>query len=103
MSHRQMGDKITVVMVCEGMLVLNGAVGGGSVLRVGLGLAIALQRSVRVVHIRHGRPNPGLQAQHLAGLRAAAQLCQARLEGAQIGAREIAFYPGSTYTDSLKI
>ncbi|MCX8102844.1 MAG: RNA 3'-terminal phosphate cyclase [Candidatus Bipolaricaulota bacterium] len=90
-------------MASAGVLVLDGASGGGSVLRVGLGLAIALRKSVRVINIRQGRPNPGLQAQHLAGLRAAAQLCQARLEGAQIGSREIEFHPGPIQTDSLKI
>lgn len=90
-------------MASEGILTLDGAIGGGSVLRVGLGLAIALQKSVRVINIRQGRPNPGLQAQHLAGLRAAAQLCQACLEGAQIGSREIEFHPSSIQTDSLKI
>lgn len=90
-------------MTSEGLFVLDGAVGGGSVLRVGLGLAIALQKSLKVINIRQGRPNPGLQAQHLAGLRAAAQLCQARLEGAQIGSREIEFHPGPIQTDSLRI
>ena len=85
------------------ILVLDGAIGGGSVLRVGLGLAIALQKPVRVIHIRQGRPNPGLQAQHLAALRAAAQLCHARLEGAQLGSREIEFHPNPIQTDSLKV
>lgn len=90
-------------MANAGVLVLDGAVGGGSVLRLGLGLAIALQRPVRVINVRQGRPNPGLQAQHLAGLRAAAQLCQARLEGVQIGSREIEFHPSSIQTDRLKL
>ncbi len=90
-------------MASPGMIVLDGAVGGGSVLRVGVGLAIALQRSLRVINIRQGRPNPGLQAQHLAGLRAAAQLCQADVVGAQIGSREIEFRPGPIQTDHLAI
>ncbi len=85
------------------MISLDGAIGGGSVLRVGLGLAIALQKSLRVINIRQGRPNPGLQAQHLAGLRAAAQLCHAQLEGAQIGSRLIEFYPGPIQTNFLKL
>lgn len=85
------------------MISLDGAIGGGSVLRVGIGLAIALQKSVKIINIRQGRPNPGLQAQHLAGLRAAAQLCQARLENARIGAREIEFHPGPIQTNYLKL
>ncbi|MCS7197654.1 MAG: RNA 3'-terminal phosphate cyclase [Candidatus Bipolaricaulota bacterium] len=83
--------------------VLDGARGGGSVLRVGLGLAIALQHPIRVINIRQGRPNPGLQAQHLASLRAAAQLCQARVEGAYLGSREIEFHPGPIQIDLLKV
>lgn len=83
--------------------VLDGARGGGSVLRVGLGLAIALQQPIRVINIRQGRPNPGLQAQHLASLRAAAQLCQARVEGAHLGSREIEFHPGPIQIDLLKV
>ncbi len=90
-------------MASEGLLVLDGARGGGSVLRVGLGLAIALHKSLKIINIRQGRPNPGLQAQHLAGLRAAAQLCQARLEGAQIGSRQIEFHPGPIQTHILKL
>jgi len=88
-------------MASEGLLILEGAVGGGSVLRVGLGLAIALQKPLKIINIRQGRPNPGLQAQHLAGLRAAAQLCHAHLEGAQIGSREIEFHAGPIQTDFL--
>jgi len=84
-------------------IVVDGAIGGGSVLRVGVGLAIALQRPLRVINIRQGRPNPGLQAQHLAGLNAAAQLCQADVVGAQIGSREIEFRPGPIKTDHLAI
>ncbi|MCL6641704.1 MAG: RNA 3'-terminal phosphate cyclase [Candidatus Bipolaricaulota bacterium] len=90
-------------MASAEMIVLDGAVGGGSVLRVGVGLAIALQRPLRVINIRQGRPNPGLQAQHLAGLHAAAQLCGARLLGAQIGSREIEFRPGPIKTDRIAI
>ncbi len=90
-------------MASAGMIVLDGAVGGGSVLRVGVGLAIALRRPLRVIHIRQGRPNPGLQAQHLAGLHAAAQLCRADVVGAQIGFHEIEFRPGPIETDRLAI
>jgi RNA 3'-phosphate cyclase len=90
-------------MASSETIVLDGAVGGGSVLRVGVGLAIALQRPLRVINIRQGRPNPGLQAQHLAGLHAAAQLCHADVVGAQIGSREIEFRPGPIKTDHLAI
>lgn len=85
------------------MITLDGGRGGGSILRVGLGLAIALQKPLRVIDIRRDRPNAGLQAQHLAGLRAAARLCQAHLDGDQIGSREIEFHPGPIQTTALQI
>jgi len=75
------------------VIEIDGAKGGGSVLRVGIGLAVALQRAVRVVNIRGARKDPGLKHQHLAGLLATAQLCDARLEGAKLGSREITFVP----------
>jgi RNA 3'-phosphate cyclase len=75
------------------IIEIDGAEGGGSVLRVGIGLAVALQRGVRVVNIRGARKDPGLKHQHLAGLLATAQLCDARLEGAYLGSREITFIP----------
>ena len=72
---------------------IDGAEGGGSVLRVGIGLAAALQVPVRVVNIRGGRKDPGLRHQHLAGLLATAKLCNAQLEGAKLGSREITLIP----------
>jgi RNA 3'-phosphate cyclase len=75
------------------MVEIDGAIGGGSVLRVGVGLAAALGISLRVIHIRRQRANPGLQVQHLAGLLATAQLCGGALAGAQIGSTAIEFHP----------
>ncbi len=75
------------------IVTVDGAEGGGSVLRVAIGLAVALQKPVRVVNIRGARKDPGLKAQHLAGLLATAQLCDAQVEGAKLGSREVLFVP----------
>ncbi len=77
----------------EEFIEIDGAEGGGSVLRVGLGLAVALKKPIRVRNIRGARKDPGLKPQHLAGLLATAQLCNAALEGATVGSRAITFIP----------
>jgi RNA 3'-terminal phosphate cyclase (ATP) len=85
------------------MIEINGAEGGGSVLRVGVGLSAALGVPVRVVNIRGARKDPGLKHQHLAGLLATARLCNAQLEGAQFGSREIAFLPKAVAQSKLSV
>ncbi len=69
--------------------------GGGQILRTALSLSALTGRSVRVTDIRAGRPRPGLAAQHLAAVRAAADVCGARIGGSRRGSLEVWFEPGS--------
>ncbi len=57
--------------------------GGGQILRSALALSLLTGRAVEIVNIRAGRPNPGLQAQHLHVARGALGQRQqrARLQG----------------------
>jgi len=82
---------------------IDGAAGGGSVLRVGIGLAVALQKPIKIINIRGGRRDPGLKHQHLAGLLATAELCAAKLTGAKLGSREISFTPGEITKRKLTV
>lgn len=68
--------------------------GGGQILRTALALSGITGTPFRMVHIRRGRPRPGLQPQHLAAVRAAAAACDARVTGAVKGSLEILFHPG---------
>lgn len=68
--------------------------GGGQILRSTLALSLLSGRPARIERIRAGRPNPGLQAQHLTGLRAATAISSAWVEGARIGSAGIWFAPG---------
>ena len=77
--------------------------GGGQILRTAAGLSIVTGKPFRVTNIRANRPSPGLQAQHLAGIGAAASLCSAEIEGAKLGSKEIEFYPGDKMMNSLDI
>lgn len=77
------------------MVVIDGSYGegGGQVLRMALALSAILGEPVKVENIRAGRPNPGLQAQHLTGVMAISRICQAELKGAELGSQELIFRP----------
>lgn len=69
--------------------------GGGQMVRTAVGLACALGKGVHIVDIRKGRRQPGLRAQHLAGIKLAAEMCDAEVSGLEIGSTEISFRPRS--------
>jgi len=80
------------------MIVINGSYGegGGQVLRTSLTLAALLGEPLRIENIRAQRRRPGLQAQHLTGVWAIAQICDAELEGADFGSLNLTFKPRSS-------
>ena len=69
--------------------------GGGQILRTSLSLATITGQPVRIDRIRANRPKPGLAAQHLTSLRAAATLCQAQVRGDTLGSMTLEFIPTS--------
>jgi RNA 3'-phosphate cyclase len=77
------------------MIQLDGShgEGGGSILRQALALSILTGKEFTVKNIRSNRENPGLAAQHLASLNAAADLCNATFWGNSIGSTEVYFKP----------
>lgn len=77
-------------------LRIDGAHGSGSgtIVRYAVAFATLLGRPVHIVNVRARRPQPGLRAQHVAAVLAAAELCSARVEGAHVGAEEFTFVPG---------
>jgi RNA 3'-terminal phosphate cyclase (ATP) len=78
------------------MLVIDGSLGegGGQVLRTSLSLSALTGRPFRIRNIRANRSTPGLRPQHLAAVRAAAEICKAELEGDHIEAKTLVFVPG---------
>ncbi|XP_030062362.1 RNA 3'-terminal phosphate cyclase [Microcaecilia unicolor] len=82
--------------MAEGRLDIDGGImeGGGQILRVCTSLSCILGLPLRVHSIRAGRSTPGLRPQHLSGLEMIRDLCNGRLEGAEIGSTEILFTPG---------
>lgn len=77
------------------MKEIDGAMGegGGQILRTSLSLAAMLGQPVRIRNIRANRGRPGLMRQHLTGVRALAEICDAKLQGAELHSPELVFEP----------
>ena len=77
------------------MIEIDGAQGegGGQILRSSLSLSIVTQQPFRITNIRANRNKPGLLRQHLTAVNAAAEICDAEVQGVELGAREIVFRP----------
>jgi len=76
--------------------------GGGQVLRSSLSLSMFLEQPFRIKNIRAGREKPGLMRQHLTAVNAAAKICGAELNGAEISSLKLEFYPGKVKTGDYK-
>jgi RNA 3'-terminal phosphate cyclase (ATP) len=79
------------------MIEIDGSAGegGGQIVRTALTLAMSTASPIRIRGIRARRSNPGLRAQHLAAVHAAAAICGARIEGAAIASPMLTFIPGA--------
>jgi RNA 3'-terminal phosphate cyclase (ATP) len=92
-------------MGLSAVLTIDGSYGegGGQIVRSALALSAVFGRPVEIVKIRAGRRNPGLQPQHLAGVRALAQVAGAELRGAALGSSTLYFVPGTIGGGSHRI
>lgn len=70
-------------------MIIDGSIGGGSVLRVAAPLALARGYPITIYNIRANRKKPGLRTQHLLGLNLLAQLAGCKLEGGDLGSTEV--------------
>jgi RNA 3'-terminal phosphate cyclase (ATP) len=77
------------------VIELDGAIGGGQVLRSALSLSMVTGQAFRIKQIRARRSRPGLLRQHLTAVMAAAEVCGARSAGAELGSQELHFEPGT--------
>jgi RNA 3'-terminal phosphate cyclase (ATP) len=68
--------------------------GGGQILRTALGLSLVTGTAFTIDRIRAGRERPGLQRQHLAAVRASAEIGRAKVRGAAVGSSVLTFTPG---------
>ena len=72
-------------------------------MRTALSLSTVTLQPFELVNIRKGRPNPGLQPQHVACIRALQEFCNASCDGAQLNSQAITFYPGKPQARTLSI
>lgn len=70
--------------------------GGGQILRTSLSLSAITGKPLQINRIRAGREKPGLAAQHLTGVRAAAAICHAQVKGDALGSMTLEFIPGNS-------
>ncbi len=77
------------------LITIDGSLGegGGQVLRTSLALSLVTGKPFRIDNIRAGRKSPGLLRQHLTAVGAAAQVGDARVEGAAMGSTSMTFVP----------
>lgn len=78
------------------MLTIDGArgEGGGQILRTALALSLCRGVPFEIVRIRARRAHPGMERQHVAAVRAAAEVGGAKVDGAERGSQRLAFVPG---------
>src|SRR5436190_24295902 len=78
------------------LLTIDGSSGegGGQILRSSLALSLITGRPIAIARVRAKRAKPGLQRQHLADVRAAAEVGEAQVEGDAIGSKRLVFRPG---------
>ena len=84
-----------MAQITQPMLSIDGSLGegGGQVLRSALALALITGRPFAMTNIRRHRSKPGLMAQHLKAVEAAAAVGMAQMEGAHIGSQTLGFHP----------
>lgn len=80
----------------EALLRIDGSEGegGGQVLRTSLALSAITGRPFRIERIRARRNKPGLLRQHLTAVLAAARVCGAFVQGAELRSNALEFRPG---------
>ncbi len=81
-------------MKSPSLLQISGESGGGQLLRSSLSLSLVTGQPFRMVNIRGKRPKPGLMRQHLTCVKAAAEISDAAVDGAELGSTELVFRPG---------
>lgn len=79
---------------------INGNIGGGSVLRIAVPLAVAHNIPITVTNIRKQRKKPGLRLQHLLGLQLLQSISSAHATGLVVGSETISFTPSELSSQS---
>ena len=85
------------------MITVDGSIGYGQILRTTIALSALTLKPVKIINIRKNRPKPGLQMQHLTGVKIAGEFTNAEIKGLKLHSTEIEFTPKSHNIKSRKI
>jgi RNA 3'-terminal phosphate cyclase (ATP) len=85
------------------IIQLDGADGGGQMLRTALSLAMVTGQPFRMTNIRGKRKKPGLMRQHLTCVKAACEISNGTADGAEIGSTELVFRSGKLRGGSYQL
>lgn len=79
------------------MLEIDGSrgEGGGQMVRTSVAMSTVTGIPVHLTRIRENRPTNGLSKQHVAAVRAVAQMAGSEIEGCTVGSGDLLFYPGT--------
>ncbi len=77
--------------------------GGGQIVRTALALSMLTQTPFKITHIRKGRMDPGLKAQHLHCIKALQKLSNSTAEGAELGSTTLTFHPAQLKPSNITI
>ncbi|AOV94556.1 hypothetical protein AQV86_01360 [Nanohaloarchaea archaeon SG9] len=83
------------------MIEIDGAKGGGQMLRTALTLSTVTGKNFRMTNIRGSRKDAGLKDQHLQAVKMAKKLCDAKTEDVEFNSEEIVFKPGNLRNEAL--
>ncbi len=84
------------------MILIDGAIGGGQIIRSSLSLSALTQKPFKIINIRKIRSNPGLQNQHLTAVNAMAKICNAEVKGNKLNSTELEFIPNKIIPGNYK-
>ena len=83
--------------------MIDGSQAGGQLVRTACALSAITKKPFKITNIRGARPNPGLQTQHIEGVKSIAELCNAKTKGLALNSKELEFFPNQLEAKDLKI
>ncbi len=85
------------------MIELDGKEAGGQFVRTAVALSAITGKPVKISNIRGGRPEPGLKVQHIEGITAIGELCNAKIDGLILNSKELTFEPHELNPKDLEV
>jgi len=85
------------------MIEIDGSKAGGQVLRTALSLSALTNTPFKIKNIRGIKKDPGLRQQHLVGIKALKDLCNAEVKHANLHSTKLEFYPKKIKGGNLNI